>query len=77
MNTHLTLQTTLEDFEHCHGFDRDNGPRRERWTGFKKMVQLILAEGGELWEWEADHIMGNTGLAVVRNGEVIKQWKLA
>lgn len=77
MNTHLTQQTTLEDFEHIYGFDRDNGPRRERWAGFKKMVQLILAEGGELWEWEMDNTHGDTGLAVVRNGEVIKQWKLA
>lgn len=80
MHHHLTLQTTLADYEHVFGFDACTDARRERWTGFKKMVELVLAEGGQLWEWESDGqkgYSGMAGLAVLRDGVLVKQWKLS
>lgn len=67
----LSSKTTIEEFETSHktsAFEITETLYQlvfERWEQFK----LKIADGDELWSYGGG--MGNIGLALVRNGEVV------
>jgi hypothetical protein len=76
----LTRRTTLDEYETAWGCESFSGQRRDRWLALRAEVESSLAGGGELWEWESAGFRvfaGVCGLAVVRNGVVVRHWQLA
>lgn len=76
----LRRQTTLNEYGSALGCDAFTGWRRDKWLSFRSEVEAMLADGGQLWEWESvgfRSFAGEWGLAVVRDGKVVKHWQLA
>lgn len=70
----LRSKTTIEEFEASHetsAFEITETLYQsifKRWEQFK----LKIADGDELWSYSGG--MGNIGLALVRNGEVVEDF---
>ncbi|HET6575297.1 MAG TPA: hypothetical protein VFG68_16950 [Fimbriiglobus sp.] len=76
----LTRQTTLDEYGATWGYDSFTGWRRDKWLAFRSEVEAVLADGGQLWEWESSgfrSLAGVGGLAVVRDDNIVKHWQLA
>ncbi|MBX3397106.1 MAG: hypothetical protein KF873_00075 [Gemmataceae bacterium] len=75
----LTRQTTLAEIADRWGVDSFTGRPRDRWLSLKNEIEILLAENGELWEWETEglrNFAGEYGLAVVRQGVAFKVWPI-
>jgi hypothetical protein len=73
---HLIREITLEAYGQEFGFNEWGS---ERWAILKAEIGSVLAAGGELWEFETpgfQSLAGESGLAVVRDGRVIRRWPL-
>lgn len=78
-DNHLTQRTTLDEFAAAWGKEQLADRRRDKWLAFRSEVEAALAEGGELWEWESTRfreLAGVCGLAVVRDGTVVREWQV-
>jgi hypothetical protein len=75
----LTRRTTLDEYAAVWGADLLTGQRRDRWLAFRAEVEAVLTAGAELWEWESAgfrDFAGVCGLAVVRDGCIVRYWRL-
>ena len=79
MPVQLHRTTTFEEYERDLGLDQLPGWPTATWRTLRAEVELLLIQGGELWEWEyrSDYgLTGISGLAVVRDGAIIRKWQL-
>jgi hypothetical protein len=79
MAVHLHRETTLAEYEREFGLEWLKGSQDANWATLRAEVESVLAQGGELWEWEYRGelgLTGITGLAVVREGTVVRKWQL-
>jgi hypothetical protein len=75
----LTRRTTLDEYGAELGTASLTGHRRERWLAFRAEVEAVMTAGAELWEWESvgfRDFAGVCGLAVVRDGCIVRFWSL-
>ena len=75
----LTRQTTLADYAAAWFGNRLTGRPKEKWDRFAAEVEAAMITGDQLWEWETDRfheLAGTAGLAIVREGQVLKTWEL-
>jgi hypothetical protein len=74
----LRCQTTYEDYcdRRFPGLaSQPNAQEKVKIRSSEIAAQMEL--GDELWEWDAGgwhRLAGRTGVAIVRNGEIVKQW---
>ncbi len=79
MEKHLTRRTSPDELAELWGATTFTGWRADRWAAFRCEVEVCLARGGELWEWESDgfrSFRGVCGVAVVREGAWVREWQL-
>lgn len=76
----LTRLTTLGEYGAEWGYGSLTGVGRTRWLALRAEIEAAVAGGGELWEWESAgfrEFAGVCGLAVVRDGSIVRHWQLA
>jgi hypothetical protein len=79
MDGALTRRTTLAKYAEAPGAESWSLPSRMKWLAFRGEVESALQAGGEIWEWESTgfrDLAGVCGLAIVRNGVVVRDWEL-
>lgn len=79
MDRHLTRRTTLNEIAERLGGDTLQGRQATKWAALRREIEACLAGGGELWEWESDgfrSFAGAIGVAVIREGVWVGEWKL-
>lgn len=79
MPVHLHRVTTIEEYESDWGLDKLADWPTASWKILRTEVESLLAHGGALWEWEYRSergLTGTSGLAVVRDGVIVRKWQL-
>lgn len=84
MRQFATVSEYEEDFVSGFASDGQAGIRqllttRPKWLATRREIELELALGGELWEWETSgyhQMAGAAGLAVIREGKMARKWPL-
>jgi hypothetical protein len=79
LEKHQTRRTSLDELADLWGAATFTGWRADKWASFRAEVEGVLADGGELWEWESDgfrSFAGVCGVAVVRDGAWVRERQL-
>jgi hypothetical protein len=74
----LTRRTSFAQYE-ADLLPKLSGEPAKRWTAMQAAVAAEMVDGDELWEWESAEFMnlaGTAGLAVVRDGRIVRRWPL-
>lgn len=76
----LTKRVTYREYNEKYVGPIEDLPPKIKQIFFEKEAELgqELASGDELWEWDMggwDKLSGTSGLAILRDGKVIKSWK--